>query len=52
VPGRRWCNPIPTLPTRRAELPAKNMNAFYEAFDISPGDAMCLPPGDRLPYGK
>lgn len=32
----------------RAVLPAQNMDAFYEAFDIGPDDAMYLAPEDRL----
>jgi putative endopeptidase len=29
-------------------LPARNTDAFYEAFEIGPGDAMYLPPEDRI----
>ncbi len=32
----------------RAVVPAQNMDAFYEAFDIGPGEAMYLPPEDRI----
>ncbi len=31
----------------RATIPAENMDAFYEAFDIQPGDPMYLPPDER-----
>ena len=32
----------------RATLPLQNMDEFYEAFDIGPGDAMYLAPDDRI----
>jgi putative endopeptidase len=32
----------------RATLPAANMDAFYEAFDIPEGSPAFIPPGDRL----
>ncbi len=32
----------------RASVPAENMDAFYEAFDIQPGDPMYLPPEERV----
>jgi len=39
----------PHSPARvRAVVPAQNMDAFYEAFDIGPGDAMYVAPEDRL----
>jgi putative endopeptidase len=32
----------------RATLPAANMDAFYEAFDIPEGSPAFIPPDDRL----
>lgn len=32
----------------RAVVPAQNMDAFYEAFDIGSGEAMYLPPEERI----
>jgi putative endopeptidase len=32
----------------RATQPLKNMAAFFEAFDIRPGDPMYLPPEERV----
>jgi predicted metalloendopeptidase len=32
----------------RAVQPLRNCDAFYEAFDITPGDPMFLPPEDRV----
>ncbi len=32
----------------RATQPLKNIDAFYKAFDIKEGDAMYLPPGERV----
>jgi putative endopeptidase len=32
----------------RATMPSQNMDEFYEAFDIGPGDAMYLAPEDRV----
>jgi putative endopeptidase len=32
----------------RGTLPLRNMDAFYEAFAIEPGDAMYLPPEERI----
>jgi predicted metalloendopeptidase len=35
-------------PQVRAVQPLRNMDAFYEAFDIAPGDPMYLAPEDRI----
>ncbi len=32
----------------RALMPIQNMDEFYAAFDIQPGDAMYLPPEERI----
>lgn len=32
----------------RATIPLQQMDAFYEAFDIGPGDPMYIPPEDRI----
>ena len=32
----------------RSTLPARNTDAFYDAFEIGPGDAMYLPPEERI----
>jgi predicted metalloendopeptidase len=32
----------------RGSLPLRNQPAFYGAFDVRPGDAMYLPPGERV----
>jgi predicted metalloendopeptidase len=32
----------------RAVVPPQHMDAFHEAFDIGPGDAMYLPPNERI----
>jgi len=32
----------------RSVQAARNMEQFYEAFDIQPGDPMFLPPADRI----
>jgi len=32
----------------RGSVPAQNMDAFYDAFDIQPGDPMYFPPEDRI----
>lgn len=32
----------------RAVEPPRNMDSFYEAFGIVPGDPMYLPPEDRI----
>lgn len=32
----------------RATQPIRNMDAFREAFDLWPGDAMDLPPEERI----
>ena len=35
-------------PRYRVDLPMRNIDAFYAAFGIKPGDAMYLAPGDRV----
>ncbi len=35
-------------PQVRGVQPARNMDVFYEAFDIEPGDPMYLPPEERI----
>jgi len=35
-------------PSVRAEQPLKNADAFYEVFGIEEGDAMFLPPEERV----
>jgi len=32
----------------RATQPLRNMDAFHDAFGIGPGDAMYLPPEERV----
>ena len=32
----------------RGNGPVTNLNAFYEAFDVKPGDKLYKPPGDRI----
>ena len=32
----------------RGTEPLRNMDAFYAAFDIEPGDPMWLPPAERI----
>ncbi|MDE2488804.1 MAG: peptidase M13 [Alphaproteobacteria bacterium] len=32
----------------RVDVPLRNIDAFYTAFDIKPGDKMYLPPADRV----
>ena len=32
----------------RGYMPLKNVEAFYEAFDVQEGDEMYLPPGERI----
>ncbi len=32
----------------RGEAPMRNIEAWYEAFDVGPEDAMYLPPGERV----
>jgi predicted metalloendopeptidase len=34
--------------TVRGTLPLRNMDAFFAAFDVEPGDAMWLPPAERI----
>jgi putative endopeptidase len=39
----------PHSPARyRINGPARNMDAWYEAFNVQPGDALYLPPADRV----
>jgi putative endopeptidase len=39
----------PHSPARyRINGPARNMDAWYEAFNVQPGDALYLPPGQRI----
>lgn len=39
----------PHSPARyRVNGPARNMDAWYEAFNVQPGDALYLPPADRV----
>ena len=35
-------------PKYRVDVPVKNIDAFYEAFGVKPGDGMYLAPGDRV----
>ncbi|HEY3695707.1 M13 family metallopeptidase [Phenylobacterium sp.] len=35
-------------PHYRVDLPARNIDAFYEAFGVKPGDKMYLPPDQRV----
>lgn len=35
-------------PKYRVQVPVKNIDAFYEAFGVKPGDGMYLAPGDRV----
>ncbi len=35
-------------PKYRVQVPVKNIDAFYEAFGVKPGDAMYLAPADRV----
>jgi putative endopeptidase len=35
-------------PVARVDIPMKNIDAFYEAFNIKPGDAMYVPPEKRV----
>lgn len=35
-------------PKYRVQVPVKNIEAFYEAFGVKPGDGMYLAPGDRV----
>jgi predicted metalloendopeptidase len=32
----------------RANGPVTNLNAFYEAFDVKPGDKLYKPPAERI----
>ncbi|MBG9981878.1 hypothetical protein HZY86_01970 [Aerococcaceae bacterium DSM 111020] len=36
----------------RTDMPAMNMDPFYEAFDIKEGDPMYLAPEDRFDFWK
>ena len=39
----------PHSPARyRVNGPARNMDAWYEAFNVQPGDALYLAPADRV----
>ena len=39
----------PHSPERaRADIPARNIDAFYDAFGVKPGDAMYVAPADRV----
>jgi putative endopeptidase len=39
----------PHSPARyRINGPARNMDAWYEAFNVQPGDALYLPPDQRV----
>lgn len=35
-------------PAARVDLPVRNIDAFYEAFGVKPGDAMYVPPEQRV----
>ncbi|MBL8554360.1 MAG: peptidase M13 [Phenylobacterium sp.] len=35
-------------PVARVDIPMRNIDAFYEAFDVQPGDPMYLPPEKRV----
>ena len=35
-------------PVARVDIPARNIDAFYEAFGVKPGDPMYLPPEQRV----
>ena len=35
-------------PVARVDLPVRNIDAFYEAFGVKPGDAMYVPPEQRV----
>ncbi|MFZ5719948.1 MAG: M13 family metallopeptidase [Pseudomonadota bacterium] len=35
-------------PLARVDIPARNIDAFYEAFGVKPGDAMYVPPEERV----
>jgi putative endopeptidase len=35
-------------PQARVDLPVRNIDAFYEAFGVKPGDAMYVPPDQRV----
>jgi putative endopeptidase len=40
---------VPHSPARyRINGPARNMDAWYEAFNVQPGDALYLPPEERV----
>ena len=43
---RRWnsCSPTRTRRTVRAFVPLSNIDAFYTAFNVKPGDKLYLPP--------
>jgi putative endopeptidase len=44
-----WIKTDPHSPDRfRGLLPERNIGAFYEAFDVKPGDKMYLPPQRRV----
>jgi putative endopeptidase len=35
-------------PQARVDLPVRNIDAFYEAFGVKPGDPMYIPPEKRV----
>ena len=40
--------PVAALPVIRSNVALRNFDPWYQAFDVKPGDAMYLPPEQRV----
>ena len=46
---RKWIASDPHAPAKYRIETVRNLDAWYKAFDVQPGQALYLAPGDRAP---